>query len=42
MKKVERNYLQMQKSVIQYNQAKGNKLIKFLVKKRRYEDEKGL
>lgn len=24
MKKVERNYLQMQKSVIQYNQAKGN------------------
>ena len=29
MKKVERNYLQMKKSVIQYNQAKGNKLIKF-------------
>lgn len=24
MKKVERNYLQMQKSMIQYNQAKGN------------------
>ena len=30
MKKVERNYLQMQKSVIQYNQAK--QIIKFLVK----------
>ena len=24
MKKVERNYLQIQKSMIQYNQAKGN------------------
>lgn len=24
MKKVERNYLQIQKSVVQYNQAKGN------------------